>query len=238
MLPSTLLSLLYFSPLSLATTLTLLIPPSPPLLPNPHTLSVSTHASLLSVSGASSYATTPLTRSNTLVFQNLTAGEYLLDIHCRDYVFPPLRVDIEEKKKGGEDEKEVEIGVWRTYKGHEWDNKGQKVGGGNGGEVVVEVRPLGGKEYYQQRGGFSVLSFLKSPMILMALFSMGLIFGLPYLMDNMDEETKKEFQEMQSKRGPASDPASAIQNFDIAGFLAGRSGGQAAGSSGGEAKRK
>jgi hypothetical protein len=32
----------------------------------------------------------------------------------------------------------------------------------------------------------SPLSFLKNPMILMALFSMVLIFGMPYLMDNSE----------------------------------------------------
>ncbi|KAL9075054.1 MAG: hypothetical protein Q9157_004145 [Trypethelium eluteriae] len=134
-------------------------------------------------------------------------------------MFPPLRIDITTTEGEG-----LGVEAWRTYRGNEWENKGQRLGGG-AGDVVVEVRPLGGKEYYQQRSGFSVLSFLKSPMILMALFSLALIVGMPYLMDNMDEETKKEFQEIQSKRGPASDPASAIQNFDIAGFLAGRGGG-------------
>lgn len=49
---------------------------------------------------------------------------------------------------------------------------------------MIEARPLGTKSYYQDRGGFDALSFLKSPMILMALFSMGLIFGMPYLMEN------------------------------------------------------
>jgi len=61
-------------------------------------------------------------------------------------------------------------------------------------------------------------------MILMALFSMVVIFGMPYLMDNMDEETKAEFKEMRNKGvlsgGPT--PASQLQNFDLASWMAGK----------------
>ena len=118
------------------------------------------------------------------------------------------------------------IRAWQTFPGNEWDNKGEDRGSGGNG-VVIDVRPLGPKYYFQERGGFSPLSFLKSPMILMALFSMVLIFGMPYLMENsksrnmflsksrrgwmrwyddgcanvdtVDPETKAEFEEMQKK---------------------------------------
>lgn len=59
----------------------------------------------------------------------------------------------------------------------------------------------------------------------MALGSVGLIFGMPYLMDNMDPETRAEFEEMQ-KKSPvtgAEGAAASIQNFDLASFLAGKS---------------
>jgi ER membrane protein complex subunit 7 len=71
----------------------------------------------------------------------------------------------------------------------------------------------------------AILSFLKSPMILMALFSMALIFGMPYLLDNMDPESRAEFEEMQ-KQSPlssATNPAAQLQNFDFASWMAGRS---------------
>ena len=78
--------------------------------------------------------------------------------------------------------------------------------------------------------------------MLMALFSMVLIFGMPYLMENssykfqarvmlntdtttVDPETKAEFEEMQ-KSGPlataGSNPAEKLQNFDLAGWMAGK----------------
>jgi hypothetical protein len=61
-------------------------------------------------------------------------------------------------------------------------------------------------------------------MILIALFSLGLIVGMPYLLENMDPETKAEFEAMQKQQGGiASNPAAAVQNFDLAGWMAGTS---------------
>jgi len=71
--------------------------------------------------------------------------------------------------------------------------------------VVIEIKPERAKEYYAERDGceyttacrvldlieltllrcaVSPIDFLKSPMILMALASLGLIVGMPYLMDS------------------------------------------------------
>jgi len=148
---------------------------------NPSTLAASTHATLQS-SGEPLSA--PITRSNTFNFYNVSVGSYLATIHCRDYAFEPLRIDVtlEETAEGSGDKKEM-IRAWQTFIGNPWDNKGESKGDGGDG-LVVEVRPITKKEYYQERTGFSPLSFLKSPMILMAIFSMGLIFGMPYLMEN------------------------------------------------------
>lgn len=47
----------------------------------------------------------------------------------------------------------------------------------------------------------------------------------------MDEETKKEMEEMQQETfGGAGGAASQIQNFDLAGFLSGKPGAEKAGS--------
>jgi len=82
-------------------------------------------------------------------------------------------------------------------------------------------------------------------MILMGLFSLILIVGIPYITENsksdsihiqthiydyctdtitVDEETKKEFEEIQSKNPvtAATSRASDMQNFDMAGWLAGK----------------
>lgn len=208
---------------------------------NPSALSSTTHATLQS-SGPPLDAY--LTRSNTFNFNNVSAGSYLATVHCRDYAFEPLRIDvsIEEPVEGSGEKKEV-IRAWQTFLGNEWDNKGESRGeGGNG--LVIEAKPYGQKQFYQERAGcklcttthrpsteqllttiVSPLSFLKNPMILMALFSGLLMFGMPKLMENMDPEMKAEMEEMQ-KNGVlgsgTTNTAQQIQNFDLASWMAGK----------------
>ena len=74
-------------------------------------------------------------------------------MHCRDYAFEPLRIDVtlEEAVEGSGDKKEV-IRAWQTFLGNEWDNKGESRGeGGNG--LVIEARPVAPKYFYQERQG-------------------------------------------------------------------------------------
>lgn len=115
--------------------------------------------------------------------------------------------------------KGAEVGVWGTFRGNEWDNKGEVVGVTlDEGVFWFEVKALGPKEYLLARPGceystfqtvvlwirrkmrclrdveelfadivllvVSPLSILKNPMILIAVLSLGLVFGLPYLMEN------------------------------------------------------
>jgi hypothetical protein len=117
---------------------------------NPSSISSTTHATLQS-SGPPQDAY--ITRSNSFNFNNVTTGSYFATIHCRDFAFEPLRIDVtvEESVEGSGEKKEV-VRAWQTFMGNEWDNKGELRGeGGNG--LVVEVIPLGQKGYYQERTG-------------------------------------------------------------------------------------
>ncbi|KAL4915580.1 hypothetical protein BDW62DRAFT_188160 [Aspergillus aurantiobrunneus] len=233
------LSLLLLINPALSSTLTITIPPSQHL-PNPHSLPADTHATLTSTSLAKPIKA-PLTRSATFVFADLTAAEhkvpqhdddisasYLLDIRSSEYVFAPLRVDV--------DERGHVKGVWETFRGNEWGNRGVEkylrpaevqVGGGHGnaGDIVVDVRIVGRKAFYEVRQTFSPLSLFKNPMILLALVALGFTFGMPKLMENMDPEMREEF-EKQSRASPMSGAQSAMAgggpaNFDLAGWMAG-----------------
>lgn len=168
--------LLALSTLATAARLTVSIGASPQL-PNPATLPSSTHAILLGPAGTS--YDVPIRRNSAFIFPDLEAASYLLTIHSRDYFFPPLRVDV----TASSEEEGEGISAWQTFRGNEWSNKGPGYGSGKG-ELSVQVTASGQKDYYQLRGGFDILSFLKSPMILMGLVSVVFIFGLPYLMDN------------------------------------------------------
>ncbi|KAI5457973.1 hypothetical protein BGZ63DRAFT_392309 [Mariannaea sp. PMI_226] len=197
-----------------AASLTLYLPSKP----NPFGLSPNTHATL---SNLGAQFSAPLSTSNTFVFQNVTPGSYLVDVHCPTEVYSPLRVDIALDEK-------VPVQAWETYRGNDWENKGEAVPlrGGSGGRGI-EVRAVRTKSYFVERPTFSVLSILKNPMILMGLVSMGLFFGMPKLVENMDPELRAEFEEQQRKS-----PVSAVMNggqaaenplgsFDMAAYLAG-----------------
>jgi hypothetical protein len=137
-----------FATLTSAARLLLQIPNTA--LVNPSTLPSTTHATLQS-SGEPLDAY--LTRSNTFNFNNVSAGSYLATVHCRDYAFEPMRIDVtlEEAVEGSGEKKEM-IKAWQTFLGNEWDNKGESRGeGGNG--LVIEARPAGVKYFYQERQG-------------------------------------------------------------------------------------
>lgn len=158
---------LFLSSFALATHLRVKIPSSQPL-PHPNTLPSSTHASLTTL--GTTY-TAPLSTSNDFDFRNVTSGSYLLDIHCHTYAFAPLRVDIHELS--GEP-----VHAWGTFRGNEWDNKGEVVsveklegfvGGEGSGNAIwgFDVRAAGGKEYLVQKEG------CKFPLSTMALDALG-----------------------------------------------------------------
>ncbi|KAI1418208.1 hypothetical protein F5Y13DRAFT_150839 [Hypoxylon sp. FL1857] len=211
------------------TTITLWIPSSQHL-PNPHALPATTHATLTALRKAYD---APLTASGTFSFRNVTPGSYLADVHCKTHVFAPLRVDVIEAEAGDGKAKgsasELLVRAWETYRGNDWENKGQEVPRSGGESGRFAVRALGPKEYFIERGSFSVLSILKNPMILMGLVSLGLFIGMPKLIENMDPEMRAEWEEQQKKSPMSSlmgggQPAGAnpMGNFDMAAYLAGQ----------------
>merc|ERR1712225_154866 len=141
----------------------------------------------------------------------------------------PLRVDVSEGKVVGAADSQAEVQVWGTFRGNEWSNKGEvkevKEVEDRVGVWGFDVKCMGKKEYFIERTGFSPMSILKNPMILIAGVSMILVFGMPYIMDNMDDEMKAEFAESQKRSPLAGGQAAAnpLQNFDAAAWLAGSS---------------
>lgn len=126
--------------------------PSPGL-PNPNTLPASTHATLSSL--GKSYRAY-LTAANTFVFDNVTAGSYLADVHCPAYGFTPLRIDVSVLETGADDQavkeaagKKYTVRAWVTYRGNDWDNKGEALADVNG--KGFEIRALGRKVFFADR---------------------------------------------------------------------------------------
>ncbi|WEW56338.1 hypothetical protein PRK78_001781 [Emydomyces testavorans] len=218
-------------PISVAASILTITIPASNLLPNPGALPPSTHATLTTLSPRHALLKAPLSRSSSFSFRNLgldsdsslQTSSYLLDIHSRDYEFAPYRVDVSADGNI--------IGVWETYRGNPWDNKGaEKAVGTGSGLVHVEVKVLKKREFYEEREKcglqlLSPLSLFKNPMILLAVFALAVTFGMPYLIDNMDPEMREEFEKQRSTGvlpGSGSRQA-ATPNFDLAGWMAGTS---------------
>ena len=161
-------ALLCLSTVTSAAHLSVSIPPSPPLLPNPATLPSSTHATLQGPPGVQHDAR--LTRSNTLDFKDLVPGSYLLTIYTRDYFFQPYRVDVSVAEDivdvqdtsaqaaataaAGRGGGQQLVQVFQTFRANEWSNRGVKIGEGRGpGAITVEIKPSSKKEFYEARGG-------------------------------------------------------------------------------------
>ncbi|KAI0479069.1 hypothetical protein GGR56DRAFT_633318 [Xylariaceae sp. FL0804] len=217
----------------------------------------------------------PLDTAGAFVFRNVTPGvSYLCDVHGAGHAFAPLRVDVAPPPYDAADEaaargenpvsvpastagrdgdgllREGGVRVWETFRGNDWDNRGEELpslrgraGPAGGGGDAFEVRVLGPKVYYAERGSFSIVGILKNPMIIMGLVSMALFIGMPKMIENMDPEMRAEFEEQQKSNPMANimgGQSSGPGNFDVAGFLSGHNnnkddGGQE--SSGGAGKK-
>lgn len=100
---------------------------------------------------------------NSFDFRNVTTGSYLLDVHCATHSFAPLRVDVhpEVKPQDGAVNDVAPVEVWGTFRGNEWENKGEVVDvqklDGDGRIWGFEVKVTGVKEYYMTRGGCELL---------------------------------------------------------------------------------
>jgi hypothetical protein len=141
-------------------------------------------------------------------------------VHCREFTFAPLRVDV--------DEADGQVEAWQTFRGNEWDNRGERR------DVPLELKATKRADYYQTRSEFSPASLLKNPMILIALVSLGVMVGIPYLVDNMDPEMRAEFEEQQKKQvAGVRNPQNALQNFDMAAWMASKTAKTPGGDTGG-----
>lgn len=183
-------------------------------LANPNTLPASTHATLLSGDGLVPAISSPLSARSSIEFHNLSlpasadprAQSHLLTISALTHVFASYRVDL--IPGGSADGGAVIEGIWETYPGAAWADRGPILGGkaaqggGASGAVVdsargsssggpeqeqtvrIDAKVLSRREFYEQRAGFNLLGLLMNPMVLLGGLALGITFGMPYLMDN------------------------------------------------------
>lgn len=148
----------------------------------------------------------------SFVFNNISEGVYELSLHSITVTSPQYlkwRVDVSP---------EDAVSVRRVLPGHNiYKDVGPKE------TVPLELRPLVRQNYIIPRQSFSLFGMLKSPMMLLSLGSLVLVFVLPKMAANMDPEVVKELQQRQTQK---SEVMERVENFDMASFLADRSRGK------------
>ncbi|KAF3940758.1 hypothetical protein ABW19_dt0207105 [Dactylella cylindrospora] len=141
-------------------------------------------------------------------FQNVKPGSYLLEVQCRTHLFPSLRVDVGS---------EGLIEVFGTFRGNEWDNKGERR------PHPIDIAPAKASEFFLTREGFNPMKLLGNPMILIAIVGFGAMTLMPKMVENMDPETRAEFEKQQKNSILSGQQSNPLQSFDMAGYLAGSS---------------
>lgn len=113
----------------------------------------------------------------SFVISSIESGSYVLDIVNPNYIYEPVRVEINPKGKF----------------------RARKVNHIQPSQVIQVPYPLKLKaltrfRYFQQREQWKVTDFLFNPMVLMMILPVILLFILPKIMS--DPETKKEMESL------------------------------------------
>lgn len=112
----------------------------------------------------------------TFVIHNIPSGSYVLEVINSDYLYEPVRVEINSKGK----------------------YRARKVNYIQTSQVIqvpypLKLKPMGKYRYFQVREQLRMTDFLFNPMILMMVLPLLLIMVLPKMMS--DPDTKKEMEQ-------------------------------------------
>ncbi|KAI9807533.1 MAG: hypothetical protein M1825_005473 [Sarcosagium campestre] len=191
-------------------------------------LPYSTSATLL---GHNTSLTAPLSIHSTFLFPSVQPGIYLASVHSRDLVFSQRAIQIASNAADGSkddvSEDKARVRAWLVEPGREWDLSPQRATDDVvldwGRSVRVELDVKARREFYMTREGWI---YTATKLTLGGIASLGLVFGMPYMLDKMDPEMRAEFEEQQRNNPLAGIAAgggtSSLQNFDVAGWMAGK----------------
>mmetsp|Transcript_25634 Transcript_25634/g.76966 ORF Transcript_25634/g.76966 Transcript_25634/m.76966 type:complete len:217 (-) Transcript_25634:29-679(-) len=128
------------------------------------------------------------------VFHEVPAGVYLLDVLSVEFVFSQVKLSLPE------DPREAIRCLEYKYPGAP---KAALA-------YPVELTPHLRYEYFEQREQPGLHTLFRNPMLLMLLFTCGMVVFMPKLMDAMDPEERAQ---MQKQMAGAQDPASMLKRM-------------------------
>lgn len=80
--------------------------------------------------------------------------------------------------------------------------------------VFVTLTTVAVYDYFEKRSGFSFYSILKNPMILMMVFSVGVMYFMPQMMEGLDPEEKARMKkQMEMQQDPSKMISSLWEGF-------------------------
>ncbi|CAM0135778.1 unnamed protein product [Umbelopsis sp. WA50703] len=123
---------------------------------------------------------TLIRKNGKFVFPDVPNGSYFLEIQSVNYIFPKLRVDINDD------------GVKGAYSvlGSEWDSTGYEVA------YPFVLKAKAETEYFMAKG-FNVMNMFKNPMLIMMGVSAVMLFAMPKMMANINPEDMEDFNKAQ-----------------------------------------
>ncbi|WAQ97887.1 EMC7-like protein [Mya arenaria] len=145
-----------------------------------------------------------LKSDGSFVINGIPSGTYVVDVQNPDYLFEPMRVDINGKgKKRARKVNHLQPSVVKTV------------------HYPLEFRERRKPNYFQKREQWKLTDFLMNPMVLTMVLPLVMIMVLPKMMNAADPEAQKE---MQSQMKALND-RSAMPDISekLAGWLGGGS---------------
>jgi hypothetical protein len=136
--------------------------------------------------------TTFARRDGRFTFYDLPSGVYVLDVLAVTENYSQFKIDFHTKSG------EVRVLEYRYPGATKLPST-----------YPLVIKSQGQTAYFEVRQGMSVWSILKQPMVLMMLFSGGMMFLMPKMMENMDPE---EMKNMQEEMGD-TDPQAMLRNM-------------------------
>jgi len=138
----------------------------------------------------------------SFIFYDIPPGVHQLDVHSMTYHFGQIKILLVE------DSMDVPKCLEYSYPGA----TKQPV------KYPLVMTTYATYDYFEPKRGFSLFGILKNPMVLMMLVSVGLMLGMPKLMEGLDPEEKEE---MRRQMKAQSNPTEMLSQMFSGGGVAG-----------------
>ena len=140
-------------------------------------------------------STVPL-KDGSFTLLDVAPGIHILEVAAPGYRFPRLRVEMSARHAG-----KFRAALVENHR--------------NILPLPLTVHPMGAVQFFEPRPQFfSLATLYRNPMILLMGFSLVMLFVMPKMMENMDEEQKKELQERMANQPSLTDMLSGRTTQD------------------------